>query len=455
MKQTILNPFALLFFVLVFFSCKKDSLSADAKGRGHLQQTKTFSSDVVKRWLAVQTNMLNRPSGNPFSFNPSRYMAYCGLAVYEAVVPGMPAYQSLVGQLTDMPEMPQTHSGYQYHWPTAANAALSSMTRKFFSPVTAAYNAAAVDNLEAELNNTYRSEVGNDVFTRSWNFGIEVADSIYRWAQKDNQAWPAASYQLPAYYPGMWMPESGAPAAPYWGYNRLIVPGSLTNVVSPPLEYSTNPASAYYKDMKEVYTVSQNLTHDQKLIAKYFNDANPGLPAGAHYISTVKQLMEQVNPMLDKAALTYMMVGIVMLDASTGSFKYKYQYLKERPFQFIRTHIASGSEPTWQPFLPTPAFPDFPSNHAVFSSGVVHVLKCLYGNNVSFSDASYEGVMADLGNGPENLGTRHYRNFDEMEEEISMSRLYGGIHYRYSCSEGRKQGRQTAQNIFNAVQYLK
>jgi hypothetical protein len=463
MKKKISPVTVLLSAVFILFiSCSKmhpvldeTNVTASLKDRGHLQQTKTFSSDVVKRWLTVQTNMLYRQSGNPFGFNPSRYMAYCGVALYESVLPGMPAYQSLHGQLTDMPEMPEVLPGYAYHWPTSAHAALSSMTRKFFSPVTAAYNSTAVDQLENELSQQYRGEAGDAVFNRSWSFGLEIADSIYKWAQKDNLAWPATAYQLPPYFPGMWQPESGAPANPYWGYNRLLVAGSLNDAVSPVLPYSTSPASAYYQDMYEVYMVSQNLTHEQKRIAKYFNDANPGLPAGAHYVSTLKQVMEQFNPALDKAALTYAKLGITMLDASTGSFKTKYQYLTERPFQFIRAHIVPGASPAWQPYLPTPAFPDFPSNHAIFSSSLVFVLNDLYGNNVPFHDASYEGVMANLGNGPENLGTRHYANFNEMEEEISMSRLYGGIHYRYSCDEGRKQGRKTAENIHNRVRFLK
>jgi hypothetical protein len=207
--------------------------------------------------------------------------------------------------------------------------------------------------------------------------------------------------------------------------------------------------------MMEVYEVSKNLTHEQKLIAKYYNDSNPGYPAGAHYISTLEQVIEQLNPPLDKAVLSYVKTGITLFDASTGSFKAKYEHWKERPFSFIRTVIIPEANPAWQAFLPTPGFPDFPSNHAVFSSAVAYALTDVYGNNVTFSDASYEGIMADLGNGPENLGTRHFNSFDEMAQEISMSRLYGGIHYRYSCEEGVKQGKKIAQNIDNSVKFLK
>ena len=64
---------------------------------------------------------------------PQRYYAYSAIALYESVVPGMPAYQTLSGQLTDMPAMPQTLPGFAYHWPTCANATLAAMSQEFFS----------------------------------------------------------------------------------------------------------------------------------------------------------------------------------------------------------------------------------------------------------------------------------------------------------------------------------
>lgn len=414
------------------------------------QQTQSYSSDVVKEWLGVQTSMLFVQTGNPFGFNPSRYMAYCGVGLYEAVLPGMPSYQTLHGQLTDMPAMPVAESGAEYHWPTSAHAVLATLTEKFFSTVTTAYNDTAVADLKTELNEQYRAEVGDVVFERSFAFGEEVANIIFEWSKTDQAAWPT-SYTIPE-GDGVWQSETGAaPSNPYWGYNRLMVTGSLDNVISPRLAYSTDPASAYYKDMLEVYEVSKSLTHEEKLIAKYFNDSSPGYPAGGHYTRSLKDVMEQFNPTLDEAAYTYAKVGITLFDASTGSFKAKYQYWTERPFSFIRAVF----DPEWKPFLTTPGFPDFPSNHAVFSSSFAHVLSGIYGNNVPFTDTSYEGVMVDIGNGAENLGSRDYDSFDEMVEEISESRLYGGIHYRYSCEEGIKQGTKTAQNIDAKVKFLK
>ena len=417
-------------------------------------QASIYTSEVVSRWLDVQTSMLFVATGNPFGFNPSRYAAYCGVALYESVLPGMPNYQTLHGQLTDMPAMPTAEPGSDYHWPSSANAALAAMTKKFFGTVTAVYNEQAITSLEEELNTQYRAEVGDATVDRSIAFGQEVADLIFEWAKADNAGWPTA-YTIPT-GDGVWKSETGAaPVNPYWGYNRLLVAGSLENVVSTPLAYSTSTTSPYYVDMDEVYTVSKALTHDQKIIAKYFNDSNPGYPAGAHYVATLKDVIEQFKPDLEKAAFTYAKLGITLMDASTGSFKAKYEHWKERPFSYIRTVIDPTASPAWKPFLGTPGFPDFPSNHAIFSSSVAHVLSGIYGNNVPFTDTAYEGIMADVGNGPENLGSRQYTSFEAMTDEISMSRLYGGIHYRYSCAEGKKQGVKTAQNIEAKVKFLK
>jgi hypothetical protein len=448
MKHVLNTNYCVVFamaLLLISIGCDDDEKQ--------VKQTQSYSSDVVTKWLDVQTSMLLAQTGNPFGFNPSRYMAYCGVALYESVLPGMPSYRTLHGQLTDMPIMPAAEPGAEYHWPTSANAALAAMTHNFYS-LTSAYNGEAVTELESELNDLYRSEVDVAVFDRSVAFGKEVANKIFEWSKSDNAGWPS-SFNKPT-GDGVWQSETGAPPInPYWGYNRLMVPGSLNNTASPPPSYSIDPASPYYLGMKEVYDVSKNLTHEQKLIAKYYNDVNPGYPAGAHYISTFKQVIEQLKPALDKAALSYAKTGITLFDASTGSFKAKYEHWTERPFSFIRKVIDPGASPEWKPFLATPGFPDFPSNHAVFSSSVAYALSSVYGNQVSFTDASYDGIMADLGNGPENLGSRHYDSFDEMMEEISISRLYGGIHYRYSCEEGMKQGKKIAENIDKSLRFLK
>lgn len=128
MKHSIyLSAILLLFSLIILVSCQKEignktihqeelQSTAASQINGHLQQTKTFSSEVAQKWQDLQNRFLRTPTNaNPFGRHGHRWFAYCGIALYESVVPGMPAYQSLHGQLTDMPEMPSTEPGKAYH----------------------------------------------------------------------------------------------------------------------------------------------------------------------------------------------------------------------------------------------------------------------------------------------------------------------------------------------------
>ena len=110
----------LRFAVVLFFfvSCQKNidkpalqkELSSSANSNnehGHLQQTKTFSSEVVLKWMDMQLRVIRTTTGMPPATN-SRLFAYSGVALYESVVPGMPDHQTLSGQLTNLPAMPAT-----------------------------------------------------------------------------------------------------------------------------------------------------------------------------------------------------------------------------------------------------------------------------------------------------------------------------------------------------------
>ena len=205
-----LAPFAL--FLLVFVSCQKEkgdvaaierTKPVDQRLNGHLTQTKTFSSNVIIRWLNMQLDMLRVPlAAGTGSQASDRVQAYCGIATYEAVVPGMPAYQSLTGQLTGFPEMPEAEPGEAYHWAASANAALAEMNRRLF-PTTSQQNKTNMNNLENELQAIYATEVDNATLLRSIAFGKEVALRVFTWATTDGSANINPPY-VPPGGPGLW-----------------------------------------------------------------------------------------------------------------------------------------------------------------------------------------------------------------------------------------------------------
>ena len=432
----------ILITFFIFSSCRKDK----DQGQDHSPQTKTFKAEVAQKWMDMQLRMLRLPtSTNPYGRHGHRYFAYCGIALYESVVPGMPAYQSLSGQLTDMPAMPTIEPGKAYHWPTCANAALAYMNKHFYtSSNTSAAYLASMDSLENALNTTYQSEVNAETFQRSKDFGTRVAERIFTWSTTDGSLVVYPAY-VPA-APPLWSPTPPNPpgvAEPYWGKNRLFVQGSTTGTESllPP-QYSTDPNSAYYAMVKEVYDVSQTLTPAQIATALYFRD-NPGFQSGTAYLSVFGQVMNIQNPQLDFYAEAQAKAGIALAESMINCWKIKYEVLLDRPIRYIREVLG---HPAWSPVFTTPGHPDFPSGHSQNGGAFAAVLTSLLGNNYQFTLHTYD----NLGMAP-----RTYNSFNEMAEDVGKSRVYAGIHYTYSCVEGKKQGEKIAQNILNILKFKK
>lgn len=469
MKARLTLIVLLSLFVAAFLSsCDKEWRPPYDSGHGpkgndngHSKQTKTYSNDVAKEWLTTQSALLYSPK-TPFGVNAGRFMAYSGVALYEAVVPGMPPYRSLVGQLNEMPEMPKTESGKAYHWPTCANAALAEVTLKLFA--FSEKTDAAVHETEDRLNAQYAAEIGNnETFERSKNFGKAVAEKIVAWAATDHpwSSWPAMV--LTDHSPGKWWPEGNNDPTvtlpnglAYWGNTRTIVAGSIENTVSDPYPYSVNENSKYYKDFQEVYDISKSLTFAQKHLALYYNDAGPGsYPSGSSYIPVFNQIIEQLNPKLDITALAWAKTGMSLFDATIGSMKAKYIIMQERPFQFIRRVIEPSNDPAtwWKPLIPTPPYSDFPANHAAFAGAFTHALTTVFGSRIHFTNSIYKGQLVTIDGNPVALHSYNYNDFYDMAKDIAISRVYGGIHTRHAVEEGVVQGLKTANNIDRKVRF--
>ncbi len=443
MKSLHLNSISFFLVLFFIFSARKES-GSDEGHQNDSALTNAYSSEVAIKWMGMQLELIRTSSPFIGGLPPSRPFAYAGIALYEAVVPGMPAYRSLSGQLTNMPAMPKTVPGYVYHWPTCANAALAAMNRNFF-PNTSEANKAAINALENELNKAYRSETDKATFQRSVDFGKTVAQLLFDWSKTDGYDTNSNKPYIPPAGPGLWAPTPPgfAPAfGPYWGDHRLFVAGSLDGIapLAPPA-YSTDPSSDYYQMAKEVYDISQTLSPDQIALALFYRDY-PGFGDG-HYISILKQLLQQEKPPLDFTAMVCAKTGIACVDAGIGCWKIKFQYNQERPVRYIREVLGYRE---WKPLFDTPPFPDFPSGHSAIAGSFAEILKGFFGNSYPFSDHTYDYL---------GMAPRTYNSFDELVKEICDSRIYAGIHYRISCEWGAEQGRKIGQNINKTLKFKK
>jgi hypothetical protein len=391
-----------------------------------------FGADMASAWFGVLLTLVRDTPG----FSPpvaSRAFAYSGVALYEALVPGMPGYRTLAGQLTGLDPIPGASLG-AHHWPTVANAALASIIRRLF-PTAPAERRADIDMLERRLAREYRSTVPPGVFRRSVARGREVARHVFGWSRTDGGH---AAYldNFPAYSPpagpGLWTstPPGFLPALqPYWGANRPFALGAGGRCMpGPPPAYSEEPSSAFDAEARACYEATTNLSSEGEAIALFWSD-DPGVtstPPG-HSVSILTQVVDREELNLDVAAEAYAKVGIALADAFIVCWRTKYRYNLLRPVTYIQRLV----DPSWVPLLVTPPFPEYTSGHSVQSAAAAQVLTQMFGT-VRFTDHTHDA---------RGLTPRSFGSFFEAAGEAALSRLYGGIHFTSAIERGLEQGR--------------
>lgn len=458
MKKSIkvFAPIAMV-IALTFTACKKEIQEpvapipaateiAGKEGSGHLQQTKTFSSDVVVSWIGMIMEMVKTSPAVPSvgAAGTDRAQAYSGIALYEAVVPGMPAYQSLAGQLNDFSSvnMPTTQPGKAYHWGASANAALAEVNRRLFSGTTLALRTA-MNQLESTWQNQFASEVDAATLARSIAFGRTVGTRVADLAASDGTSNPNGPY-IPPTGPGLWVPTSSTPpVGPYTYQRRLLVPGVANGTnVPPPPPYSTVVGSPFYNMVLDVKLRRDNITPAQQASSIYFRD-NPGYSPGGGFVCILKQLIDETNIKLDQAALAYAKVGIAQHEATIILFTAKYFYNVMRPVTYITTVMGF---PSWTTSIGTPNHPEFPSGHATTNGAVLGMMSHVFGENYPITLRHYDYL---------GFPERSYTNFTEMGMDMAMSRVWSGLHYKYTADKSLEQGNKIAQNIINTLEFLK
>jgi hypothetical protein len=406
------------------------ALSAPPAGARSLPAAAAYGAEVPAAWFALALDLVRTTPG----FSPpvaSRAFGYAGVALREALAPGLADRRSLAGRLNGLTP-PRPPADVAYHWPTVANSALATIVRSQFATASTDM-AAAIDDLERRLAG--QAPLAPGVHRRSAARGAAVARHVFDWSTTDGghegylRNFPP--YTPPA-GPGLWVPTPPGfmPALqPFWGANRpfVLAPDEL-DAPGPPPAYSEQPGSPFHSEALECYRAGVKLSPEQEAIARFWSD-DPGetaTPPG-HSISILTHIVQAHDRSLDDAAEAYGRVGIAIADAFIACWRTKFRHHLIRPVTYVNRVI----DPGWTPLLITPPFPEYTSGHSVQSAAAAQVLTDLLGD-VAFTDRTHDRL---------GLPVRSFPSFAAAAEEAAISRLYGGIHFRAAIERGLEQGR--------------
>jgi hypothetical protein len=381
----------------------------------------------------------------------SRIYAYTSLASYEAVRFMNDSTQSIAERMNEFGRMPVPQSGLKYDFTLAASRAFFEVARK-----VRIFSADSLKNYETTLYRMFGEKLDKETFGRSVAFGDSVASRIIDRAKKDGylQSRGKPKY-LGSNEPGKWRPTppdylDGVE----WCWNEMV-PFALDSAAqfapSGPPKYSTDPGGTFFKALKEVYDINKNLTDEQKEIARYWDDnpfviehaghmmyGNKKITPGGHWMGICAIASKMTGADEIKTAKAYALTAIALHDAFISCWDEKYRSSFVRPV----TAINETMDKYWMPFLQTPPFPEYTSGHSSISAAAAEVLTELYGENFAFRDTSdlkYIGME------------RSFKSFREAANEASVSRIYGGIHYRFTADTSSVQGSKVGRQVIKKV----
>ncbi|MCP9764965.1 vanadium-dependent haloperoxidase [Lacihabitans soyangensis] len=430
--------FTMLAFIS-FVSCKKGAEDVDPVIVNPSPLASTFDGDLASDWLKIHLDLIKTTPG----FTPpvaSRSLGYASLALYESVVAGIPGHNSLKGQLNGLVMLPIADTTKIYNWGLVASVAQYTLLTQLFL-TTSDKNKSKLDSVRSVYETKLKIGSTDEVIDRSVRYGALLATAIHEYSKTDGGAnghltnFPQ-NYVLPSGI-GYWRPTGTQliPLLPSWGQNRTLVKANTEDKLKIPIPFSFEKNTTFFAEAKKVYDVSKNLSAEEKAIANFFADGTGTITPPGHHFNVARDIFLKKKAKLDETALAYVKLGLALNDAFIGCWRGKYKYYLMRP----STYIKQTMDKNWVPLLANPPFPDYASGHSTAAGALVTIMESILGKTYAFEDNTYEGIFPK----------RKYENFEKYGNETSMSRLYGGIHYEFSCTNGYDNGKAIAQNILN------
>jgi hypothetical protein len=268
-----------------------------------------------------------------------------------------------------------------------------------------AVRASIARELALDLEHARTGSRGAERTMAGQRLGEDVASRVTAWAP------PALSLMGPwngtiPKGPGMWY---SAPGIPPIGIGMRDARPWLLDSASqfrsaPPPAYGS---PAWQAAVGEVKRLARERTPEQTRISQLWNSSDPW----ARWNEVASDAIHRHHLSEADAARVLAVLNAAASDAIVACFDAKYHYWTIRPSQADTTIVLADS-------VSLPNFPSYPSGHAC-------------------SAGAFDGVL-------EHYFPQDRAEFAKIAEEQAMSRLWGGIHYRFD-DEGLRLGRAVAR----------
>lgn len=378
-------------------------------------------ADTICEWMdfagKIETASAPPPSA-PRTGEHDRAQTQVALAMFEAVNAIDRRYESYLGLAQDDANADQT---------AAAATAAYQVLIAHYPGQKAALDESYAMSMDALANGAARES------------GKRIGTAAATLALKAGLVDPAVT-QIP-YRPhtqtGTWVPTQLPVFAPYYLAQKpwFIGRADAMRPAPPPAVTSER----YARDLDEVRRLgsksSIERTPHQTLMARY--RITPDMMPALRLVADANGRRPVENARM--FALHNMIGDDALLAIADAKLHYNYW----RPITAIRNAENDGNPATkadagWEPLIATPNHPEYPCGHCIGATATAELMKTEYGN------APWSGVRVASRSIP-NAAVQVLPSWDKWAEEVSFSRILGGVHYRFSNEAGEEMGRNVAR----------
>lgn len=315
----------------------------------------------------------------------SRILAYLSLAQYNAIIAA---------------ERPmRQHGGPASAAAAAAGASVAVLTS--FFPADAGL-------LEATLDSQFppdqrRGKTRQDRLARGEEIGRAIGAGVVAYAAADNfnVLLPPAAPTGPGYWTSSANPPAPSVRSLYGTRPFFLTSGDQFR--SPPPPAFGSPA--FLTDLAEIRAISDTRTPEQIAQAVLWAARGP-----AYMNGVTDDLIETYGRGERRAAHILALANMAAFDAQIGCFDTKFAYWLVRP---------TKADPGITLAIPLPNHPSYPSGHSCITAAFATVLSHAF--------------------------PRDAARLDEMVVAAGLSRMYGGLHYRFDINAGQDLGRRVGR----------
>jgi PAP2 superfamily len=396
-----------------------------------LGSTIAAASDVVLDWNAIAVNTAVANKANPFA--QARYAAIVQLAVFEAVNSITGEYQPYLGTMTRRPGASAEAATIQaaYH-----------VLNYYFSASGPALNHAYTNALLV-IPDGPAKDAGILA-------GDEAAAAVITLRMHDGSFPPLTKAPGPP-VPGEWqatkscLPNAnGVPSGIAFQWQN-VTPFGIAKasdfLLPPPPALASDEYAEAYNEVKAVGSMTSTLRPpDRANVALFYAASSPTQV----FNQAAQQVAQQQGRSLSENARALALINMATNDSLVASFLNKYHYNFWRPETAIHAGDSDGNpdtvaDPDFVPFVTTPCFPSYPSNHGSAGNGAAEVMRHLYGeggHSITLTDPTVPTIVLQ------------YTSFRQITDDISDARVYGGIHFRTDQDAGARLGKAVGKAVY-------